>query len=342
MQSIFTKIKNNYIMFKFRFIALCFITFVISNILNTALAINIGVLVPLQHQALDEITMGIKEVINEYNSKQIKSKQIKVTVVNAQGDQTLLRQLIMQMKKNNIDYFMPIGTSTTQMCVSLIKNKHIIGVAAEIDHSQLKPKDRKRISFVSDKITPTDILKLIKNFIPKIKRIGLIYSNSEKIFPEVEQARIFCKKNNMNMFFKKVNTVSEIYQFGQSLIKDTDALLVFKDNLIVSGITGLVKLAKQNKKLLITEDDGSVKNGANFALGVPEKKIGTIAAQLLLKILKNGFREEYKMVIIDDISIFYNPITLKYQEYINQDDLKKIAKTLSYKIYSISKNKELL
>ncbi|MCP3659731.1 MAG: hypothetical protein GY830_05180 [Bacteroidetes bacterium] len=302
-----------------------------------AQAVNVGIIIPIHHQALEDIKMGITEQIEEYNSIIINQKdKINIFFGNAQGDQTLMRQIIIQMRNKGVDYFMPIGTLTTEMTISIVKNKTIIGVAAEIDINKLKKKN-KNVSVVSDKISPKSILSLIKKYIKKIKKIGLIYSNSEKIFPEIEEAKKFCEKNNLELSLKKINTISEIYQFGESLIKNNDALLILKDNLVVSGITGLVKIAKKNKKLLITEDDGSVKKGASFALGVVEKSIGIKAGETLIKIIKNGLKEEYRSTCINELSIFYNPKTFNNQNFLTEKELIKIAKNLSIKIYPVSK-----
>jgi putative ABC transport system substrate-binding protein len=83
---------------------------------------------------------------------------------------------------------------------------------------------------------------------------------------------------------------NEILLKAAPFIEETDAVLVIKDNTVVSGLDALVKLCDQKKKLLIASDLDSADRGAPYAYGVSELIYGEEAAKKALLIL-----DEYKL-----------------------------------------------
>ncbi|NRB11361.1 MAG: hypothetical protein HRU35_07120 [Rickettsiaceae bacterium] len=301
---------------------------------TTTHAKTIGVIVPLQHNAMNEIVAGIHEILDP-----ILSSEDKIIVKNANGDPNLQRQIIQQMLDNGVDYFMPISTSTALMTISIVKTKPIIAVAAEFDHASLKKSNQNRISIINDHVQVNNLLQIIKNYTPEIKKVGFIYSNSEKTFPEIESAKEFCKKNNLEIALRKVDNIAEIYQSSQSIISEVDAVILLKDSMVVSGITGIAKLAKKYRKPLITMDNGSVMGGAHFAVGVPEEYIGIISAKALIAAINGNNKEAFRVITMEDFSIFYNTSSIKDQDVVSVQDLQKIADELSYTLVPIKHNK---
>src|SRR5262249_8491082 len=160
--------------------------------------------------------------------------------------------------KSGVDYFLPIGTSTSLMTLSIVGFKPVICIAAMIDSGTFHKISKGRVGVINDEIEVSQLLRFVKNHMNKIKRLGLIYSNSEKIFPEIKQAQDFCQKNGLSLILRKVDSIAEVYQFAQPLFPEVDAVVALKDHTVVSAIAGLASLAKKHKKLIISMDDGSV------------------------------------------------------------------------------------
>ncbi|WP_353281698.1 ABC transporter substrate binding protein [Wolbachia endosymbiont (group A) of Aleiodes leptofemur] len=70
---------------------------------------NIGIIVPLEHEAMTQIVNGIKESLQD--------QSVKITVKNAHGDPNALLTIIKQMQHQDI--LMPIGSSTSLMTISV-------------------------------------------------------------------------------------------------------------------------------------------------------------------------------------------------------------------------------
>ena len=214
-------------------------------------AVNIGVIVPIQHVAMDAIVEGIQTTL-----KPALSKNDKIIIKNANSDINLQRQIIQQMVDNGVDYFLPIGKMASQMTLSIVKSKPVIAVA--VDKATMKENEG-RIGAVIDEIDVTITLDVIKNSLKKIEKIGLVYGNSEKVFPEIERAKTFCKKNGLKLFLRKADTVAEVVPNVNSLITQVDALLILKDFTVVSAMGGIAEIAYKSQTLVIASDAGSVK-----------------------------------------------------------------------------------
>src|SRR5260221_914907 len=133
-------------------------------------AVKIGVIVPMQHTAMEEIVKGLKETLEPHLSK-----GDEIIVKNANGDQTLQHQIIKQMLNSGVDYFLPIGTSTSLMTLSIVKSKPVICIAAMINPETFKKVSMGRVGVISDEIEVTHLLTFLKKHMPEVGNVGLIY-----------------------------------------------------------------------------------------------------------------------------------------------------------------------
>src|SRR5689334_1669417 len=76
----------------------------------------VGVIVPMEHQALNDIVSGLREGLKS-------DKPITLRVMNAQGDPNIQRSIIQQLVQDDCDVLVPIGTGASQMTLALAKNK---------------------------------------------------------------------------------------------------------------------------------------------------------------------------------------------------------------------------
>lgn len=317
---------------RLKFLPIFFLSFLLST---AAFAVKIGVIVPIQHKAMEEIIAGIQETLASHLSS-----TDEIIVQNANGDAMLQRQIIQQMVNTGVDYFLPIGTTASLMTLSMVKNKPVICVAAMIESATLQQGKKENMGCIHDEIEVSHLLAFIKEHFPQIKKLGLIYGNSEKISPEVAQAADFCRNHNLEFLSQKVDSLAEVHQFAQSLISRVDALLVLKDLTVVSAISGLAGLAEKNQKLLIAMDDGSVQGGAHFGLGVEEKEIGIAAGQSLVEALQGNPEKAFSVKKMENFTIFCNEKTLRKQKMISLEALKEAAQKGGYKFDLISAEKK--
>jgi putative ABC transport system substrate-binding protein len=287
---------------------------------------TVGIVLPLEHAALQEIVAGFSETLSKlYN------KPIVIKVSNAQGDANIQRAIIQQMRDENFDLIVPVATNPTQMAMSMVQKQPLLGLAADLPDSERHKKPNCNIAIVHDEIPPQQLVSFIHAVYPKMKNLVLIHSTSDKIYPDVKASVEEGKKYGMTIKPIMVATLPDLYSSAQSLPENTQAIFVLKDNLIVSGIGTLTKLAKSKHIPLITSDQGSVQGGASFALGVHEKQIGIEGAKLAVAILQGANACSLPTVEMTSLTVFLNPHALEDQDK-NAEPIVAAAKKLKYRV----------
>ena len=242
----------------------------------------IGVIVPMEHQALSDIVSGLKEDLNLASNKHIRLK-----VMNAQGDLNTQRAIIQQLIRDQCDVLVPIGTAASQMTVNLAKSQKILCLATDLIAHLPKSEESLQATFLNDELSATESLSFLHEAFPTIKKITLIYSSSEKVAKEIPHVIEAAASSQIKVQKLMVQTLPELYVVGQAIAPDSQAVFILKDHLIVSGIQTLIQQAEKRKIPVMSSDEGSVISGAAFAIGVKEANIGRQGAQMIKEIL-NG------------------------------------------------------
>lgn len=296
-------------------------------------AVQIGIIVPLEHQAMREIVEGFTDALAANNTLPVKIK-----VVNAQGDANLMRAMIQQMRDENFDIIMPISTTALQMTLSLVKQQSVVGVAALYSEDQRKLRSTCNVTNVNDELSVEQQIAFIHSAYPKLKNLTLVYSSSDKIFQEAAAVKKSVGKYGITLNRVMVQNLQDLYMAGNAIPGNAGAIFVLKDGMVVNGIETLVKVARERKIPLITSDDGSVQNGAGFALGIHEKQIGVEAAKLVVQILHGTNVCALPLVTLAKPSVFINEVAMR-NEGQDVQQIKDAAKTLHYSLEIIDSSK---
>jgi putative ABC transport system substrate-binding protein len=78
---------------------------------------------------------------------------------------------------------------------------------------------------------------------------------------------------------------SEVDQAAKSLAGKVDAIYVPTDNVVVSALEAVIKVAEDNKILLIAAEKDSVMRGAVATIGLDYYELGKQTGEMALKIL---------------------------------------------------------
>ncbi len=288
---------------------------------------TIGIVLPMDHAALRTIVDGFKaELSKNYPGK------VNFLIQNAEHDINIQRSIIQKFINQKIDMIVPVGTTTTQMAVSMVTNQPIVALAAMIPNS-VRNKNNLANCFtgIRDEIDSGKQIAFIHLILPNLKKLTLIYSADDKVVPEVKAAIAAAKELGITIQPLMIQNLSDLYSASQRISKDSQAIFILKDNLIVSGINTLVFQAKQRHIPLITSDEGSVSHGAGTALGVEEKQIGVEGGELAAKILNGQQISQLPIQEMKTLLVFINSKTASEQE-LNIEDIKSAAKQQNYSI----------
>ncbi|MCD6055457.1 MAG: hypothetical protein K0R12_419 [Gammaproteobacteria bacterium] len=294
-------------------------------------SLKIGIIIPIEHPAMDEITKGFEDTL----STALKG-QVEFEVMRAQGDINLQRAMILQLKNQNVALFVPVATSTTEMTAAMVKDRPIVGLAALVPE---KTRKASPLALVNDEITPTQLIQFIHSVYPDKKSFALVYSNDDKIIPQVSEAVLAGKNSGITLDARMITTLPDLYSTASALPSTTEGIIVLKDLLVASGISTLVKEANAKHIPLITSDDGTVQNGASFALGVKEYQIGVEGAKVARKILEDKISPSAIPVVqMTHLSVFINKNALALQ---NQalDNIEKQTALYHYHLVDVTEKK---
>lgn len=289
---------------------------------------TVGVIVPLQHPAMTEIVAGFKqELAKKY------PHPVNVVVKNAQHDANLQRSIVQQFIAQNVDVLAPIGTDSFEMTVTSAKQIPVVGIAADIDETQHQALLAKQhqVTNILDEVDIPSQLSFIQCAIPEVKKITLIHSASDKFIRQARIVKQAAKTDGIIVQDLLVQQPSDMYTISQRVARDSNAIFILKDSLIVSGIATLVKQAESLHIPLISSDDGSVQGGAAFAVGVYERQTGILAADVTARILNGEKASNIPMQTMMHYNLFINQQHAPKQA-ISLASLKDCAKQSNYPV----------
>jgi len=283
------------------------ISFVLFFNISFAQAAKIGIIVPLEHEAMNQIVLGIEESLKDTDAE--------IEVKNAHGDANIMASLIKQMRDDeDMQIIMPIGTSTSQMTMAHIKNKIIICVAAIIDNSS-----NPLVTGLNDEVPITASIAKLR----ALKKIAVIYSANEKITPEIEELKTYAKGHRISLHLSMIQNLTDLPSVVKSAPDDIDSFLILKDHLVVSGINIITKEALKRKIPVVASDEGSVINGASLAIGVAEKEIGAASGLMARDILNGKKPSEIPYKTLDKMVLFVNRIAFDKQKTLTREMLEE-------------------
>ncbi|WP_042387522.1 ABC transporter substrate-binding protein [Clostridium culturomicium] len=284
---------------------------------------TIGITQLVEHPSLDSSRVGFIKALEDNGYKD--GENIKIDYQNAQNDLPTTQTIANKFLSDKKDLIFAISTPSAQAAYNVTKDIPILitavtdPVSAGLVKSMDKPQGN--ISGTSDYISIDKNLELIKTFVPDAKTIGVLYNTSEVNSEiQVEMLKEYAAKNNYKVVEKGVSTSNEINQAMSSLVNNVDVLYVPTDNLIVSSMPIVSKIATDNKIPVIASESGSVESGALACQGIDYEKLGYKTGELAIKVLDGEKISDMPVALLDETEIIVNEDTLKALSIEKPDD----------------------
>lgn len=135
-----------------------------TSMASTANPITIGILVPIALPAMTQIVNGFETTMNKESKV-----PVKYLVKNAQGDANMQRSILQEFSADSVTMVAPIGTDAAQMSIAMIRNKPIIGIAANHLKSEAAKANNLNVTGVNSKVPPADRMNFIHAALPHLK-----------------------------------------------------------------------------------------------------------------------------------------------------------------------------
>ena len=212
---------------------------------------------------------------------------------NAQGDQATATSIASKFASSDLDLVLAIATPSAQAAAQSITKVPVLftavtdPVSAQLVNSLEAPGSN--ITGTTDMNPVADQISLVKEFAPKAKTLGVIYSSGEvNSEVQVELAKEAAAKDGLQVVESAVTNSAEVQQAAQDLASKVDAIYVPTDNTVVSALASVVQAAEDAKIPLIAGEANSVAQGALATYGIDYSKLGYQTGEMAIRILKEG------------------------------------------------------
>jgi len=262
---------------------------------------RIAILTPITHQSLEEIENGFREAFE--------NEKVVFKTFNAGGNRTLMRSEVEKIARSGFDLVLTIGAQSTKITKEVFeKNK----LKTPVVYAAVTNPDGLGLS--SPQLTGSVEVVDYPGLFHRLRNHGfqtllLVYDPSQWMLEtyKMEIERL-AKQDLISIIPIPVFQTNMVRTLVVSRISQADAVLVLKDNTVVTAINLLAKLALEANVPLIASDLDSFEKGADIAYGVKEREYGRQSALLAKQIL-------YQEKSPGDLS----PVAVDAFEYLEKD-----------------------
>jgi putative ABC transport system substrate-binding protein len=248
-------------------------------------AYKIGITQIVTHPALDSAVAGFKDGLAKAGFK-----NVTYDLQNAQGDMATASSIAKKFADEKLDLILGVATPTTQAVVKAEKTTPIVFTAVTDPVGAGLVKDAKapeaNVTGVSDMLPAEPTIALIKEVVPDIKKLGVLYnageSNSEYQTTKTKEAAAAA---GIEVVEATASNTAEVKAAADSLVGKVDAIAVSTDNTVVTALESVIKVANENKIPLFAGDTDSVERGALAAYSFNYKDLGEQAGTMAAAIL---------------------------------------------------------
>ena len=296
--------------------------------------VKVGVLQLLSHPALDQIYKGLEDGLAKEGYKV--GENLKIDLQNAQGDQSNLASMGQKLVTDNNDILVGITTPATLSLSNATKDKPIImaGITYPVEAGLIKSEDKpgNNITGVSDRTPIKQQLEIMKKVLPKMKKVGILYTASEdNSVKQAQETEKLAKELGLEVKVSSIANTNDIQQVTESLASETDAIFVPIDNTIASAMSTVVKVTDAKKIPVFPSADTMVADGGVLGIGVDQYQIGVETAKVVAKVLKGEDTKNMPIVLANEGVIYLNEAKAKQLGIEIPNEVKEKAKVVDKK-----------
>ncbi|MCE0496196.1 ABC transporter substrate-binding protein [Vibrio salinus] len=244
----------------------------------------------VEHPALDATRQGLIDGLKAKGY--VDGKNLQFEYKTAQGNPAIAVQIARQFVGEKPDVLVGIATPTAQALVSATRNIPIVftavtdPVGAKLVKTLKHP--GKNVTGLSDLSPVEQHVELIKEILPNVKTIGVVYNPGEaNAVSLMKILKASAKKNGLTVVEATALKSADVQSATQTIAEKSDVIYALIDNTVASAIDGMVVAANQAKTPVFGAATSYVAHGAFASLGFDYYQIGVQTADYVVDIL-NG------------------------------------------------------
>jgi putative ABC transport system substrate-binding protein len=151
-------------------------------------------------------------------------------------------------------------------------------------------------------------VELVKQLVPDVKTIGVLYSSAETNSEvQVEAYKAEAAPLGIEIRPQAIANSSEVAT-GAEALAGVDAILVPTDNTVVSALEAVIAFAQRLKIPLFSADAESVVKGTVATRGISYYDLGKRTGEMAVEILKNGKNPgDIDTLVVQETELKVNP-----------------------------------
>lgn len=283
----------------------------------------------IEHPALNATVQGIIDALE--SSGYIQNQNLDLKVESAQANPALAGQIASKFVHMNPDVAVGVGTISAQSFSKYASQNKIKLVFSSVTDPigaslVLNLKDtNQNISGVSNFIDLEPQLLMMRQILPNLKKLGILYNpgelNSVSIVKKLEQ---LCQTLDITLIKQTISKTADGAQNALKLAQEVDAIFISNDNTALSALPIIINSARKKKTPVFVSDTDAVEAGAIAALGPNQYEIGQQTGRMIIRLLKGEDVSEQPVEFPDKIELFIN---LDAAEELNVSIPKNLLKT---------------
>lgn len=301
---------------------------------------EIGILQFAEHGSLDNCREGFLKGLENEGIKE--GENLKVTYKNSQADTATDNQIASNFASKKMDLVCAIATPSAQSAYNAVKDSDTPVVYTAVTSPEAAgfvDKDGKNIGNItgtSDMLPVEGQLKLIRQMMPKAKKIGILYSTNEaNSKAAIEVYESLADKYDFEIVKQGISASADIPMAADSLIKKVDCISNLTDNLVVSNMQTYLAKANEAKIPVFGSEVEQVKLGCVACVGLDYVKLGEKTGEMAAKIIKGeATAKDTEYETIKDGEVIVNTAAAKKIGMTIDKDVQDQAKETYDKIES--------
>jgi putative ABC transport system substrate-binding protein len=220
----------------------------------------------------------------------VEGKNLKVNFKSAQSNFGTAQQIARQFIGEAPDVIVSITTPASQAVVAAAKDLPVIfttvtdPVSAKLVPSKTHPGGN--VSGVSDVVPTERQIGLVKQIIPGLKTLGLLYdSASDSSRASAESIKALGPTMGFTVIEAAAMGLNNVPSAAQSLVGRVDAIFVPNDTTVYATFESVVKVAQDAHVPLFSAERRSVQRGSIGTVGFDFSQIGMKTADMIDKVL---------------------------------------------------------
>ena len=247
---------------------------------------KIGILQFVTHPALDAITKGAKDELKKEGYA-----DAKINFYNGEADQSKLQTMSSQLVQEKNDVLIGIATPAAQALANATSQTPIVmgavtdPVGANLVKNVRHPKGN--ITGVSDRFPVAKEIKLMKEILPNLKTVGVLYTSSEaNSKSQVESFTKAAKENGLTVKTYAIASSNDITTTVNVASKEVQAFYIGNDNTIASAFNNVLQITNAAKIPVFPSVDTMVTQGGLAAVSINQRELGIQTGKIAAALLK--------------------------------------------------------